>query len=74
MKIEWVLDNGTYFAYENKRCVAAVQRGTDGWWTQFNYAIYTHLNPPTATCKTEAGTKRRVEKYTTLWVIAGRPE
>jgi hypothetical protein len=75
VNIEWVNDqSGHYFAYVDRRCVASITQGERGWWAQFNHAIYTHLNPTSAICKTEAGIKRRVEKYTTLWVIAGRPE
>ena len=75
MNIEWVPDcAGHYFAYVDRRCVASISQGERGWWTQFNHAIYTHFNPPTKPCKTLAGVRRRVEKYTTLWAIAGRPE
>ena len=75
MNIEWVNDcAGHYFAYVNSRCVASITQGERGWWSSFNHSIDRLLRPPYTTCKTLAGIKRRVEKYATLWVIAGRPE
>ena len=45
----------------------------DKYKTSFIRAIHTHLQPPRTQLNTEKGARRRVQKYLTLWAIAGYP-
>ena len=71
MSIEW---KGT-LAYADKQVVASIRKHvTTGWYASHLTWVYKNLNPITKPCKTEAGIKRRVERYANIWVVAGKPK
>jgi hypothetical protein len=78
MDIEWRESEiyGTRLAIFDDLPMARVWESANGGWVcLFTPAIHKHFpDMPRTYCKTIAGIKRRVEKYITLWVIAGRPK
>lgn len=77
MNIEWrdSTNHGSKLAIIDDQPRARIWESAGGGWTcLFAPSIHKHFpDAPHTTCKTEAGIKRRAEKYITLWVIAGRP-
>ena len=81
MNIEWKTEPYTSWggvpsqiAYESGEVCALIFRDERSMWqVVFIVDIHRHLGPLETRLKTEAGIRRRVEKYITLWVIAGRP-
>lgn len=77
MDIEWrELSFGTKLAVVDDMPMARIWEGGTGRWVCIFAARISNHFPalPSTACKTEAGVKRRAEKYITLWAIAGRPK
>lgn len=70
MSIKW---HGT-LAYADKDLVAGIRKSDKGWYAAHLTWVTKYLKPPRTPCKTEAGIKRRVERYARIWLVAGKPK
>jgi hypothetical protein len=70
MSIEWT---GTV-ALVGGRIVGSIRLRNNGYHASHLTWVMKHLKPTMKPCQTEAGIKRRVERYAQVWVVAGKPE
>jgi len=70
MSIEWT---GT-LALVDKQVVGSIRLRNNGYHASHLTWVMKNLNPTMTPCKTEAGIKRRVERYAHVWLVAGKPE
>lgn len=71
MSMEW---HGTLL-FVGERCIASISSHVANQWHAVHHTwVHRNLKPTYTPCKTEAGIRRRCERYAQVWVVAGKPD